>query len=91
MIKTRSYIFLMIVMFSILITQMKCHTEYKNAPELCAITFADDQNRLQNDIALLNNGELTQEQVEQRRRNRENASIGLCLISLIKTKENSNF
>ncbi|MCW7483296.1 SHOCT domain-containing protein [Leptospira kanakyensis] len=91
MIKTKSYIFLTIVMFLILFTQVNCHTEYKNAPEVCAFLIVDDQALLENDKVLLNKGEITQEEFEHRKRSRENGSLGLCLISLIKTKENSNF
>lgn len=75
----------------LLVMQWECHTEYKNAPELCAVAFSDNQNRLQNDLVLLANGSITQDQFEQRKRTRENGTLGLCLISLIKTKENSNF
>lgn len=77
--------------FFFLALHWHCHTEYKNAPELCVVAFADNQNRLQNDMVLLANGNITQDQFEQRKRTRENGSLGLCLISLIKTKENSNF
>ncbi|MCW7483294.1 hypothetical protein [Leptospira kanakyensis] len=81
----------MAICFCILMIQSKCHTEYKNAPEICAILIADDQSLLQRDVDALNNGEITQEQFELRKRNRENGTLGLCLISLIKREQSGNF
>lgn len=58
---------------------------------MCAIFIANNQNRLQNDLVLLEKGEITQENFELRKRTREDGTLTLCLMSLIKTKENSNF
>lgn len=86
----KNFILTIIPLF-VLVTQFNCHTEYKNAPEMCGFFHANNQNRLQNDLVLLEKGEITQENFELRKRNREDGTMTLCLMSLIKTKENSNF
>ncbi|TGL98777.1 hypothetical protein [Leptospira congkakensis] len=89
--QTSRNLILTILSFVVLMTLWNCHTEYTNAPEICALLVADDQSLLQKDLDSLNRGDITQEQFELRKRNRENGSLGICLIALIKTKENSNF
>ncbi|TGK91514.1 hypothetical protein EHQ30_14970 [Leptospira brenneri] len=91
MLNIKKYFLLKVFVFFVFVNQCQCHTEYKNAPEICAFLIIDDQTLLENDKVLLNKGEITQEEFELRKRSRENGSLGLCLISLIKTKENSNF
>lgn len=91
MVKIKMNSLIRVVAFCVLVLQWECHTEYKNAPEICAFLAIDDQSLLEKDKDLLNKGEITQEEFEFRKRSRENGSLGICLISLIKTKENSNF
>ncbi|TGK53857.1 hypothetical protein [Leptospira kanakyensis] len=91
MIKTKSYIFLTIVMFLILFTQVNCHTEYKNAPEVCLAIQAQSQINTNKDLQDLNTGLITEARFTERLRLREEGALVICMVSLIKTKENSNF
>lgn len=58
---------------------------------MCAIFIAANQNHLQNDMVLLEKGEITEENFELRKRTGEDGTLTLCLMSFLKTKENSNF
>ncbi|MCW7470517.1 hypothetical protein [Leptospira kanakyensis] len=89
--KDKIRLLLLITCFLILITQMKCHTEYKNAPEVCLAIQAQSQINTNKDLQDLNAGLITEARFNERLRLREEGALVICMVSLIKTKENSNF
>ncbi|TGK53855.1 hypothetical protein EHQ16_17570 [Leptospira kanakyensis] len=84
----KKHLFLIVVIYCIF---SKCQPEYANSPELCLVANAQLESALAKDLDDFNNGRMNQEQYERAKRNRETGALGLCLISLIKRKQNSNF
>ncbi|TGL90710.1 hypothetical protein EHQ68_04610 [Leptospira congkakensis] len=70
---------------------INCQPEYINSPEACLLIQADIQSLNAKDLADFNSGKITEQKYLELQRMREEGALGICLVSLIKRKQNRNF
>lgn len=87
MIKNQLIVFSIILMFF----SLGCEQKYLSNPGFCAFVVADGESLKAEDLAKLNAGLISNEEYERLIRLRENSTLIACALSILKTKENSNF
>lgn len=80
-----------IVRLSLLLSLLGCQPEYANAPEVCLLVYSELGQLIEGDRKELDEGKITQQQFNDRVRRREDGTLGICLIALIKRKQSGNF
>lgn len=88
MIKSQKCSFLIVILFCFF---SQCQPEYANSPEACLLIQTDLQSLNAKDLADYNSGKITEQRYLELKRMREEGALGICLISLIKRKQNRNF
>ncbi|TGL90712.1 hypothetical protein EHQ68_04620 [Leptospira congkakensis] len=68
-----------------------CEQRYLSNPDFCALMIADGESLKAEDLAKLNAGLIASEEYERLVRLRENSTLTICALSILKTKENQNF
>jgi hypothetical protein len=80
-----------ILIFSFLVTLLGCQPEYTNAPGFCALVLIDSPRLTERARKEFEEGKITEQQFNDRLRQIEDSNLSLCLLALIKRKQNGNF
>lgn len=87
MVKSQLIVFCIILLFF----SIGCEQKYLSNPAFCAFVVADGESLNAEDLAKLDAGLISNEEYERLIRLRENSTLIACALSILKTKENSNF
>ncbi|TGK91517.1 hypothetical protein EHQ30_14985 [Leptospira brenneri] len=90
MIRRKFFALLMLVIF-LLGFLVGCEKEYSNSPELCIATQALMQSLKARDLQDFNSGKISESRYIELINKRDESVFQICVISLIKIEQNSNF